>query len=468
MESPEFDNDKTPMSKPFPPDFLWGVATSAYQIEGAASADGRKPSVWDTFSQKWGRTKDGKTGAVACDHYHRFEEDIQLMAALGVKQYRFSIAWPRIIPDGRGQTNAAGLDFYSRLVDRLLAHNIEPVPTLYHWDSPQALEDRYGSWQSREMAQDFADYASVVVSHLGDRIDRWITLNEITCFTHLSYDPDKTPEHAPGKRVKTKQQVWQTVHHALLAHGLGVQAIRSASPKPCKVGLVDNFGVTVPLTETTEDIAAAQAAFPYHCGNGGIIYPAITGSYHPGLLTELGPNAPTIAPNDEAIIHQPLDFLGLNIYTGCYIRAADNEKGCDWLRFPPGYPRLDMPWLHLVPESLYWGIRHVSETLDRPDLPLFITENGCAAQDERTAQGEIIDSDRILYLRQYLNGVARAIEEGYPIRGYYLWSLLDNFEWSWGYSKRFGIIFVDYKNQARIPKASYHWYAACIKAGRVL
>ncbi|NJM47209.1 MAG: beta-glucosidase [Alkalinema sp. RU_4_3] len=457
-----------PLPPEFPPDFLWGVATSAYQIEGAAAVDGRKPSVWDTFSQKWGRTKDGKTGAVACDHYHRFEEDIQLMVALGVKQYRFSIAWPRVIPDGRGQVNAAGIDFYSRLVDRLLANNIDPVPTLYHWDSPQALEDRYGSWQSREMAQDFADYASVVVSALGDRIDRWITLNEITCFTHLSYDPGQTPEHAPGKRVKTKQEVWQTVHHALLAHGLGVQAIRAASPKPCKVGLVDNFGVTVPLTETPEDIAAAQAAFPYHCGNGGIIYPAIAGRYHPGLLTELGANAPAIAQGDEAIIHQPLDFLGLNIYTGCYIRAADNDKGCDWLRFPPGYPRLDMPWLHLVPESLYWGIRHVSETLGRPDLPLFITENGCAAQDERTPQGEIIDSDRILYLRQYLQGVARAAREGYPISGYYLWSLLDNFEWSWGYSKRFGIIFVDYKTQARIQKASYHWYAACIKAGRVL
>jgi beta-glucosidase len=458
------------MASTFPPDFQWGAATSAYQIEGAVAEDGRKPSVWDTFSARWGRTKDGKTGAVACDHYHRFEEDVALMVALGITQYRFSIAWPRIVPEGRGAVNQAGIDFYSRLVDCLLHHGIEPVPTLFHWDSPQALEDRYGSWRSREMAQDFADFAGGVVGRLGDRIDRWITLNEITCFTHLGYDADKTPEHAPGTRVKTKQQVWQTVHHALLAHGLGVQAIRAASPRPVQVGLVDNFGVTIPLTETPEDIQAAQNAFPYHCGNGGIIYPAITGGYHQGLLQELGPDAPVLNAGDEALIHQPLDFLGLNIYTGSYIRAANNDKGCDWLQFPSGYPRLDMPWLNLVPESLYWGIRHVSETLNRPDLPLYITENGCAARDElrQTGQLEVMDLDRILYLKTHLTGVARAATEGYPIKGYYLWSLLDNFEWSWGYSKRFGIIFVDYKTQKRIPKASYHWYAACIRAGRVL
>ncbi len=460
------------MASTFPSDFQWGAATSAYQIEGAVAEDGRKPSVWDTFSGRWGRTKDGKTGAVACDHYHRFEEDVQLMVALGITQYRFSIAWPRIVPEGRGAVNQAGIDFYSRLVDCLLTHGIEPVPTLFHWDSPQALETRYGSWQSREMAQDFADYAGAVVGRLGDRIDRWITLNEIHCFTHMGYDADKTPEHAPGTRVKTKQQVWQTVHHALLAHGLGVQAIRAASPKPCQVGLVDNFGVTIPLTETPEDIQAAQNAFPYHCGNGGIIYPAITGSYHPGLLTELGPDAPVINAGDEALIHQPLDFLGLNIYTGSYIRAADNDKGGEWLQFPSGYPRLDMPWLNLVPESLYWGIRHVSETLNRPDLPLYITENGCAARDElrqnQTGQPEVMDLDRILYLKTHFSGLSRAASEGYPIKGYYIWSLLDNFEWSWGYSKRFGIIFVDYKTQKRIPKASYHWYAQCIRAGRVL
>jgi beta-glucosidase len=463
-------------ARQFPADFQWGAATSAYQIEGAVSNDGRLPSVWDTFSQlgrgtPWRTTKDGKTGAIACDHYHRFAADIELMAALGVKHYRFSIAWPRIVPTGRGQVNEAGVDFYRRLIDQLLDHGIEPVATLFHWDSPAALEARYGSWRSREMAQDFADYASAIVSRLGDRCKRWITLNEITCFTHMGYAVGKRPEHAPGTRVKTRQEIWQTSHHALLAHGLGCQAIRAASPQPCQVALVDNFGITVPLSETLEHIAAAQQAFPYHCGNGGIIYPALTGTYSPLLLAELGSDAPIIQAGDLETIHQPLDFLGLNIYTGTYIRAADpaanGGKGCEWVDLPIGYPRLDMPWLNLVPESLYWGIRHVSETLGRPDLPLVITENGCAAQDQ-LVDGAVWDTDRILYLRQYLNTVQRAAAEGYPIQGYYLWSLLDNFEWAWGYQKRFGIIYVDYATQQRLPKASYYWYQDCIANNRVM
>jgi beta-glucosidase len=455
------------MPAQFPPDFAWGVATSAYQIEGATTEDGRKPCVWDSFSQQWRRTKDGKTGAIACDHYHRYEDDIKLMAALGVKHYRFSIAWPRIVPDGRGAVNQAGIDFYQRLVDCLGEHGIEPVATLFHWDSPLALEARYGSWRSREMAQDFADYASATVSRLGDRITRWITLNEITCFTHLGYGI-KQPEHAPGTIVPRLRDVWQTSHHALLAHGLGVQAIRAASPRPCQVGLVDNFGVTVPLTSTPANIAAAQQAFPIHCGNGGLIYPALTGAYHPALLAQLGEESPLMNKDDLATIHQPLDFLGLNIYTGTYIRAADADLGCEWLSLPKGYPKLDMPWLNLFPDSLYWGIWHVKHTLNQPDLPIYITENGCAAQDEVNAQGEVMDLDRILYLKQHLQGVERAIAEGYPVRGYYLWSFLDNFEWSWGYQKRFGITYVDYKTQQRIPKASYHWYQDCIQANRLV
>jgi beta-glucosidase len=461
------------MSYSFPSHFQWGVATSAYQIEGAATAEGRKPSVWDRFSQRWGGTQDGQTGAIACDHYHRYREDVALMAQLGVKHYRFSVAWSRVVPDGRGAVNSQGLDFYSRLIDCLLAHGIEPLPTLFHWDSPQALEDRYGSWRSREMAADFADYATATVKVLGDRVTRWITLNEITCFTHLGYAVGKTPEHAPGTKVKTQQEVWQTCHHALLAHGLGSQAIRAASPQACQVGLVDNPGITVPLTETPSDIQAAQNAFPYHCGNGAILYPALTGNYHPGLLAELGDQAPVIQSGDLAIIHQPMDFLGLNIYTGTYIRAAENAKGCEWVGFPPGYPRLHMPWLHVVPESLYWGVRHLSETLGLSQLPILITENGCAADDQLThnpvtQQAEIWDSDRILYLRQYLKTLHRAVAEGYPIQGYFLWSLLDNFEWSWGYSRRFGITFVDYKSQKRIPKASFAWYAQCIQANQVV
>ena len=451
----------------FPETFEWGAATAAYQIEGAAKEDGRKPSVWDTFSAKWGRTRNRDTGTIACDHYHRYEQDVELMAALGIKHYRFSIAWCRVVPDGRGAVNEAGVDFYRRLVDCLRSHDITPHATLFHWDSPQALEDRYSSWQSREMAQDFADYVTAVVSRLGDRITNWMTLNEISCFTHMGYGL-QTPKHAPGTRVKSKKQVWQTSHHALLAHGLGCQAIRAASPVPCLISLVDNPGITVPLTESAADIEAAKTAFPYHCGNGGIIYPAITGEYSSQLLDQLGNDTPDIQAGDLDTIHQPIDSLGLNIYTGTYIRAANNSQRCEWIDFPKGYPAMYMPWLQIVPESLYWGIRHVSEALNRPDLPVYITENGCAAQDEVTRSGEVIDSDRILYLRQYLKTVHRAVDEGYPIRGYFVWSLMDNFEWSWGYDRRFGIIYIDYRTQKRIPKASYHWYAECIRQNRVV
>ncbi|NJR51527.1 MAG: beta-glucosidase [Leptolyngbyaceae cyanobacterium CSU_1_3] len=456
------------ISYQFPASFQWGAATAAYQIEGAAQADGRKPSVWDVFSTKWGRTRNRDTGAIACNHYHLYKQDVKLMAELGIKHYRFSISWCRVVPEGRGAVNEKGVDFYRRLVDCLLEHDITPHATLFHWDSPQALETRYGSWQSREMAQDFADYVTATVSRLGDRIQHWMTLNEITCFTHMSYDVWKPAQHAPGTRVKNRQAVWQTSHHALLAHGLGCQAIRAATPRPCSVALVDNFGVTVPIYESIEHIEAAKKAFPYHCGNGGIIYPALKGEYSPLLLEQLGADAPEIQTGDLQIIHQPLDALGLNIYTGTYIRSADNAQGCEWIDVPKGYPRLHMPWLQIVPESLYWGIRHVSETLQRPDLPLFITENGCAAQDQVNHRGEVMDTDRILYLRQYLQSVHRATSENYPIRGYFVWSLLDNFEWSWGYDRRFGITYIDYPSQARIPKSSYHWYAECIRQNRVV
>ena len=449
-------------------DFQWGVATAAYQIEGAIAADGRKPSVWDCFSETPGRVLNGDTGAIACDHYHRFAEDVALMAALGVKHYRFSLAWPRIIPDGRGAVNQAGIDFYKRLLDALEAHNITPHVTLFHWDSPQALETRYGSWRSREMAQDFAEYVSVVVSQLGDRVTHWITLNEIFCFTHLGYGIGKVPPHAPGTTVSSLKDLWQTSHHALLAHGLGVQAIRSASARPCSVSLVDNFLTPVPLIETPENIAAAQKAFP-RCGtNGGIIYPALTGRYSPELLESLGDQQPTIQTGDLETIYQPLDALGFNVYAGVYVQAADTPDGYEILAFPTGYPKLHMPWLHMVPDSLYWGVRHVSETLNRPELSIFISENGCAAQDELDNTGRVVDSDRIFYLRQYLRAAHRAVTEGYPLKGYFLWSLLDNFEWAWGYDRRFGITYVDYPTQQRIPKASYHWYQSCIAANRIV
>lgn len=451
----------------FPQGFSWGAATAAYQIEGAAGEGGRKPSVWDTFSAIPGRVLEGNTGAEACDHYHRYEEDVRLMAELGIKHYRFSIAWPRIVPEGRGAVNEAGVDFYKRLVDCLLAHGITPHATLFHWDSPQALEELYGSWQSRQMAVDFADYVSVVVGRLGDRITHWMTINEIPCFTHMGYGTQQPP-HAPGSIVNSKKQVWQTSHHALLAHGLGCQAIRATSPQPCKIALVDNIAVTVPIAESPAHIAAAQQAF-HTCGqNGGIIFPALTGAYSPAMLAELGADAPDIQPGDLETIHQRLDAIGLNIYTGTYVRAVDNRRGYEFLPLPPGYPRLHMPWLNIVPESIYWGIRHISDTLGCTELPVFITENGCATQDEVNPNGEVIDTDRIMYLRQHLKAAHRATSEGYPLLGYFLWSLMDNFEWAWGYQRRFGLIYVDYATQKRIPKASFEWYSECIRQNRVV
>ncbi|MDX2232558.1 MAG: GH1 family beta-glucosidase [Leptolyngbyaceae cyanobacterium bins.349] len=455
-------------SYPFPPDFRWGAATSAYQIEGAAKADGRKPSVWDVFSETPGRVLNRETGAVANDHYHRYEQDVQWMVQLGIKHYRFSVSWPRILPDGRGDVNEIGMDFYRRLVDCLLKNGITPHITLFHWDSPQALETRYGSWRSREMASDFADYCTAVVQRLGDRVTHWMTLNEIVCFTHMGYEVGKTPPHAPGTRVARRKEVWQTSHHALLAHGLGCQAIRAASPQPCSVVLVDNPGVTVPLTESAADIAAAQAAFHTNWVNGGVIFPALTGAYSDVLLRQLGADAPDIQPGDLETIHQPLDGLGLNIYTGTYVRAAETDQGYEVVEYAKGHPRLHMPWLWMVPDAIYWAVRHVAEVLDRAELPLLITENGCAAQDEKNRQGEILDSDRILYLQQYLRSVQRAVAEGYPLQGYFLWSLMDNFEWAWGYDRRFGILHNDFRTQQRTPKASFHWYAECIRQNRVV
>jgi beta-glucosidase len=452
----------------FPEDFMWGTATAAYQIEGAVAEDGRKPSVWDIFSATPGRTLNGDTGAIACDHYHRYQDDVKLMAELGIKHYRFSIAWPRIIPEGRGAVNEAGIDFYKRLVDCLRNYGITPHATLFHWDSPQALEELYGSWRSREMAYDFADYVTAVVSRLGDRITHWMTINEISCFTHMGYSVGQVPVHAPGTVVEHQKAVWQTSHHALLAHGLGCQAIRAAAPGACSVALVENFAVTVPLSESPQDIAAAQAAFPTFSLNGGITLPALTGAYSPAFLKQLGRHAPDIQEGDLAIIHQPLDALGFNVYTGTYVRAADTSLGYEVLDFPKGYPRLHMPWLLFVPDCIYWGIRHVSETLGHPDLPIFISENGCAAQDEVNAKGEVVDSDRILYLRHHLRSAQRAISEGYPLRGYFVWSFMDNFEWSWGRDRRFGLIYMDYPTQKRIPKASFHWYAECIRQQRVV
>ena len=453
----------------FPPDFAWGAATAAYQVEGAAAVDGRKPSIWDTFCQVPGRIDDASSGEISCDQYHRYESDVKLMAELGIKHYSFSLAWPRILPDGRGAVNEKGLDFYKRLIDCLGANGITPHATLYHWDCPQALEDEYGSWRSRRIVDDFAEYATVVGKQLGDRVKNWMTLNEIGTFTvFCGYGVGRRGEHAPGHALARRKDQTNITHHALLAHGRACQALRAASPGPCHVSIAEVPLSCVPVIETPEHIAAAAKAFRCSSTNGGIIVPLLTGRYDPDWLAQLGEEAPDIQIGDMETIGQPLDAAGINCYTGTYVRAADNKLGFEELPISAAYPKMHLPWLHILPEAIYWVLRQSSELSGRPELPLYVTENGCAGEDVLSAKGEVNDLDRLMYYRSYLRQVQRAVAEGLPVKGYFAWSIMDNFEWARGYAKRFGLIYVDYPTQRRIPKLSYRWMQQVIKAGRVL
>ncbi len=453
----------------FAGDFQWGVATAAYQIEGAADEDGRKPSVWDTLSRRAGGTRTGDSGDVACDHYHRYREDFALMASLGIKHYRFSISWPRILPDGVGAVNQKGLDFYHRLVDCMMEHGITPHATLFHWDSPQALEEKYGSWDSRQMAYDFADYSAVVVKSLGDKITNWMTINEIPCFTVLASNVGSAGVHAPSKPAKTQKEIYQKVYHAVLGHGLSVQAIRANTPVACRVSLVDNTAIAVPVKDSEKDIEAAKKAFRNLWVNGLVAFPALTGKFSEEFVAEKTAKGemPDVTEGDLKIMSEPIDGFGLNTYSGVYFKHAENEAGFEEIPFSEHHPRLDMPWLNFVPDSIYWGIRHVSEEAGFKGN-LFISENGCANKDTITPKGEVLDPERIVYLKSYLRQLHRAYEEGYRVTGYFQWSFLDNFEWMWGYSKRFGIVYTNYQTQERIPKESARWYAECIRQGRVV
>jgi len=463
-----------PVKKPglpagvFPDDFAWGVATAAYQVEGAVAEDGRKPSIWDTFCQVPGRIDDASSGAISCDQYHRYESDVKLMAELGVKHYRFSLAWPRILPDGRGTVNEKGLDYYKRLIDCLRTHGITPHATLYHWDCPQTLEDEYGSWRSRRIVDDFAEYAAVVGKSLGDRVENWMTLNEIGTFTlYCGYGVGQRSEHAPGLALPRRKDQTNVTHHALLAHGRACQALRASSPGRCKISIAEVAAGCVPVLETPEHIEAATKAFRCNQANGGILVPLLTGHYDPLWLEQLGVEAPDIRDGDMATIGQPLDAIGINCYTGSYVRASNAASGFEDLPISAHYPKMHLPWLNFLPEAIYWVLRQSSELCGRA-LPVYITENGCAGEDVLTANGEVNDLDRLVYLRAYLRQVQRVIADGYPVKGYFVWSLLDNFEWARGYSKRFGLIYVDYPTQRRIPKLSYQWMQQVIKSGRVL
>jgi beta-glucosidase len=454
---------------PFPAGFAWGAATAAYQVEGAADADGRGPSVWDTFSHTPGVVHGGDTGDVACDTYHRYREDVELMASLGLDAYRFSISWPRVQPAGRGAVNQKGLDYYRALLDQLRERGIAASVTLYHWDLPQPLQDE-GGWAVRDTAQRFADYAAIMAEALGDGVTRWITLNEPQVVASHGY---LTGEHAPG--VRDAAAAAATTHHLLLGHGLAAQALRAVTPDT-PVGITLDMHPVQVLGDQRPDVLEQARLITDAGQNGLFLEPLLQGSYPAQARTPLLPPESVIAAGDMETISQPLDFLGVNYYSAVYLRAGDpgdlrrNEEPARCavpgvVEYRPGWlKQTAMGWL-VDADGLYDLLLRLSK--EAPGLPLYVTENGCAAEDYVNQRGEVNDLERVSYLHQHLEAAARAINDGARLAGYFVWSLLDNFEWGWGYQKRFGIVFVDFATQRRIPKSSARFYSDVVRANAV-
>jgi beta-glucosidase len=444
----------------FPPDFLWGTATSAYQIEGAVNEEGRGTSIWDRFVRLKGKIVDQSTADVANDHYHRYKEDVQLIRELGARAYRFSIAWPRVFPEGTGTPNPKGLDFYNRLLDELLANGIEPFATLYHWDLPQALQDRYGGWRSRDTSQAFADYAGYVARHISDRVKSIFTINECARLVQAGFG---MAIDAPGLTLPQKD-INQVRHHVALGHGLAVQAIRANARSGTRVGPAENIEVCIPAIETPANIRAAEIATREL--NAGYLTAILEGKYTEAFLTYAGSNAPVFTPEDLKIISSPIDFVGLNLYVPHhYVVAGENGNDFALLPFAATYPHMDSTWLRIGPEAMYWAPRYVEKLWNVKSI--YITENGTSAADQVSADGKVYDIDRIMYLRNYLTQLNRATSEGVPVRGYFLWSLMDNFEWGDGYEKRFGLYHVDFQTQRRTPKLSASFYREVIQRNAV-
>jgi beta-glucosidase len=438
---------------PFAGDFVWGTATAAYQVEGAVHADGRGESIWDRFCATPGKVRNGDSGAVACDFYHRYRDDINLTRLLGVDAFRFSIAWPRILPDGRGGVNEAGLDFYDRLVDTLLQNGIQPVATLYHWDLPQALEDE-GGWPSRSVVEAFAAYADAVAARLGDRVGHWVTINEPWVAAWLGYGRGI---HAPGRA--SRADALAASHHLLLAHAAATEVLRARSPQS-RVGIALNLAQVDAGSEDEGDRRAARDVDGD--GNRWFLDPLFRGEYPSDVVERFEPDLPLIADGDLRSISAPLDFLGVNYYTRFVVRTSPNGGGPEFVLDPQA--RLtDMGW-EVYPHGLLDVLRRVSD--EYSPRAIFVTENGAAFGDVRGHDGEVEDPERQAYLEDHVAAVVHAIEAGVPVRGYFVWSLLDNFEWAHGYSKRFGLVYVDYPTLERVPKASYRWYHAFIAAHR--
>jgi beta-glucosidase len=444
----------------FPDGFVWGTATSAYQIEGAVAEDGRGRSIWDSFAHIPGKIEDRSNADQANDHYHRYKEDVGLIKELGAKAYRFSIAWPRVFPDGDGAPNLKGLDFYDRLLDELLANGIEPYATLYHWDLPQSLQDRFGGWRSSETSRAFANYAGFVAQRLSDRIKSIFTLNECGRFVDFGYG---IGIDAPGLKLP-QAEVNQIRHHVALAHGLAVQAIRAKGRAGTRVGPAENIAACVPAIDTPDNVRAAEIATREM--NAGYLNVILEGRYTDAFLAYAGKNAPKYTADELKVISTPIDFVGLNIYAPqFYVVAADHAPGFDILPFPASFPHMSSEWLRIGPEAAYWAPRLAAKVWKLDTI--YISENGTSAIDKLTADGHVYDLDRIMYLRNYLAQLQRATAEGVPVRGYFLWSLMDNFEWIFGLDKRFGLYHVDFNTQRRTPKLSASFYRNVIARNAV-
>ncbi|MFO8057788.1 MAG: GH1 family beta-glucosidase [bacterium] len=441
------------MDVSFPSDFLFGAATSSYQIEGAHDRDGKGESIWDRFSHIPGKIKDGTTGDLACDHYYRYQRDVDLMKELGHEAYRFSISWPRVLPKGQGRPNTAGLDFYSRLVDALLDAGIQPFVTLYHWDLPQALQEK-GGWSSRDIAGWFADYANLMARNLADRVQHWITLNEPQIFSTLGY---LLGQHAPG--INDPGQYFRASHFINLAHGRAVEAIRDESDM-ARIGTVLQLPPVHPSTDSDKDVEAARIMDGFL--NRWYAEPVLLGRYPQDMLDLFSPLDLPVEEGDMEVIYKPLDFAGLNLYTRLFACHDPDtpllESRIDFGHRVPGSRYTDFGW-EVYPPSMFESLMRFKDEWGDPEV--YITENG-SAEAERPVNGVVDDKDRIDYLSSYLYEVARAMDKGVKVKGYFAWSLMDNFEWSEGFTKRFGVCRTDFDTLERTPKKSALWYRELI------
>jgi len=437
----------------FPDNFLWGAATASYQIEGACTEDGKRESIWDQFSHIPGRIQGEDTGDVACDHYHRYREDVENMKTIVLKAYRFSVSWPRVIPEGKGKINEAGLGFYDCLVDELLKANIEPFITLYHWDLPQALQEK-GGWKNNDTTGHFSDYAAILAHKLGDRVHHWITHNEPWVVSFLGH---AFGTHAPG--IMDFPTALQVCHHLLLSHGKALEVLKDIGDENTKVGITLNLSPAYPASEKEDDIKAAKIFDSFL--NRWFLDPIFKGSYPADMWDYYQDKVPKILPEDMSIISRKIDFLGINYYTRSVVKANPKEKILKLtLLKPKGAEYTDMGW-EIYPQGIYEILKRVQDNYC-PNA-IYITENGASFQDKLDKEGKIQDDRRISYLKEHFSFAHKAIEEDVRLKGYFVWSLMDNFEWTYGYSKRFGLIYVDYTTQKRFFKESAYWYKKVIE-----